>query len=148
MSCCKIQEERINVLTSELELLNGSQVIQKILHRLYDEFGAEWSARTEKYCWWCCHSFFSIPVGIPVRIHLGNYYLSGNFCGFSCCHAYLKNQNSNGHDVYIVHLKQLFSEVSSQQLTTALSPTAIISFGGGLTIAEFRERRLGCIRKH
>ena len=148
MSCCQIQEQRINVLTSELELLNGSHVMQKILPRLFDERGVPWSARTEKYCWWCCHSFFSIPVGIPVRIHLGNYYLSGNFCGFSCCHAYLKKQNSHGHDVYIVHLKQLFSEVSSAQLTTALSPTAIISFGGGLTIAEFRGGAQDAYRKH
>ena len=44
-----------------------------------------------------------------------------------------------------LELKKLFSEVSSQQLSTALAPTAIVSFGGGLTIAEFRERRSGCI---
>ena len=42
----------------------------------------------------------------------------------------------------------LYSEVSSAQLSTALSPTVIISFGGGLPIAEFRGGAQDAYRKH
>lgn len=45
-----------------------------------------WIDKTDVCCWWCCHTFDSIPVGLPVDYNakLRKFRVKGVFCSFAC----------------------------------------------------------------
>lgn len=45
-----------------------------------------WIDKTDVCCWWCCHKFDSIPVGLPVDYNakLRKFRVKGVFCSFAC----------------------------------------------------------------
>lgn len=44
-------------------------------------------------CWWCCHTFDSIPLGLPVDYYKKKFRVKGLYCSFACMIAYGKNNN-------------------------------------------------------
>lgn len=54
-----------------------------------------WLYKTDVCCWWCCHNFDTVPVGIPVDYNskTNKFRVKGIFCGFSCLLSY-KTSNS------------------------------------------------------
>jgi hypothetical protein len=60
--------------------------------QLYNDFieNESWLHSTKICCWWCCHNFDSVPIGIPVKYNLKTrkFIVKGIFCTFGCMTAY------------------------------------------------------------
>lgn len=112
------------------------ELLQKFVH---NEHG--WLENTDVHCWWCCHTFESLPLGLPVDfVHtLGKFRVRGVFCSFSCIMAY-KNEKKIGHDSLVKYLctKLTGKSVTDIKLRNAPPREALKMFGGELTIEEFR----------
>ena len=54
-----------------------------------------WIDKTEIACWWCCHNFDSIPIGIPIDYNnnTNKFRVKGIFCSFACMLAYNDSDN-------------------------------------------------------
>lgn len=51
----------------------------------------EWLEHTDVCCWWCCHQFNTIPIGLPVDYDKNKskkFIVKGVFCSFACMIAY------------------------------------------------------------
>lgn len=59
-----------------------------ILNKYIEE--PQWVDKTDICCWWCCHQFDSIPIGLPIdyNVKLQKFRVKGIFCSFSCMLAY------------------------------------------------------------
>lgn len=55
----------------------------------------DWLHHTDVCCWWCCHNFDSVPIGIPIDYNskTNKFRVKGIFCGFSCLLAYKKSDS-------------------------------------------------------
>jgi hypothetical protein len=101
----------------------------------------DWLHHTDVACWWCCHKFDTVPIGLPIRFNivLKKFHVKGIFCSFSCMVAY-KNEKPY-KDSYLI--KYLYNKLTGTLLTeSTLSPApprcSLKMFGGELTIDEFR----------
>lgn len=65
--------------------------------QLYNEFidNDNWLHSTNINCWWCCHKFDTVPIGIPVKYNMkiSKFLVKGIFCTFGCMTAYNKIYN-------------------------------------------------------
>jgi hypothetical protein len=52
-----------------------------------------WIDRTDVACWWCCHTFDTIPIGFPIDYYKKKFRTRGVFCSFGCSIAYAKCNN-------------------------------------------------------
>ncbi len=109
---------------------------------------------TETACFWCCHSFNSVPCAIPSHILDETWYMYGNFCSPECCVAYLFKERIDNH-VQWERYALLNSLYSDDAQIPANSPSGIRPapprevlrmFGGSMDISEYRalvhEKRL------
>jgi hypothetical protein len=102
--------------------------------------------RTNCYCFWCCHSFDSIPCVIPSDIKESVWQVYGNFCSPECAVAYLFYQrlDSNVQWERYAMLNSLYSgdaEIkagSSTGIRSAPKREILRIFGGSMDIREFR----------
>jgi hypothetical protein len=112
-------------------------------------------------CWWCSHTFKTLPIGLPEKYYEKKYYVTGNFCSFNCALAYNLSLNDNKTWDRISLLYHLRNSIFNNlyQNNTESSKTAydikilddIISapprcmlkmYGGKLTIEEFRNKSI------
>lgn len=49
-------------------------------------------------CWWCCHEFDTLPIGLPDKYIENIFYVIGYFCSFNCALAH--NMSLNDHHVW------------------------------------------------
>ena len=103
----------------------------------------DWLHNTTVCCWWCCHQFDTVPIGMPsyYDIHLQKFRVKGVFCSFSCMVAY-KNEKKISNVEHLV--KFLYSKITGTILNNcnikpAPSRYTLKMFGGQLDINEFRE---------
>lgn len=105
-----------------------------------------WINKTNIACWWCCHTFESIPIGLPVDFCKNKFRVKGIFCTFACMIAYNndnKNKNSNIKAmIYSLYKKLTGESVIKDNVITSLNPApnrcTLKIFGGKLSIEEFR----------
>lgn len=72
-------------------------------------FENDWLHTTDVCCWWCCHTFNTVPIGLPVdysasyesvnrygtcKQNKSKFRVKGVFCSFGCMIAY-GNENNN-----------------------------------------------------
>ena len=95
-------------------------------------------------CWWCCHKCNNLPVYLPENKQNNNYYVYGYFCSFNCALAH--NIELNDYKVWdrTSLLNQLYYDLTKKiaKIYPAPSKYMLKSFGGSLTIEEFREKSL------
>lgn len=90
----------------------------------------EWLHNTDVCCWWCCHGFQSVPLGIPVKyeVKMKKYTVKGVFCSFGCMLGY--------NDIYKLTktymIKNLYSMITGIKLLKSKS-----------VYMEFLQRTLG-----
>lgn len=50
----------------------------------------EWPASSTHVCWWCCHTFETVPCFLPLRFdeHRRTFVFTGNFCSWNCVKRY------------------------------------------------------------
>jgi hypothetical protein len=117
---------------------NGSGAITKNVHVLIKSFvdkfkeSKKWPENSDLLCWWCCHQFTSIPVPCPINYEpaTGKYEIKGIFCSWECSAAFsVENYKSLTH---------IYNLTKCEDIKVAPSKYTLKSFGGYLTIDEFR----------
>ena len=103
-----------------------------------------WDETTNILCWWCCHKFDNIPIGIPEYIitSKNTFYLYGCFCSFNCMMAYNLDVNDNKvweRQSNIYQLKNKIDPDNNISIHPALPRQILNIFGGPLNIKEYRE---------
>lgn len=116
-----------------------------------DTHNTIWPLKTDVYCWWCCHSFDSVPVGLPVEFNFikdrqrNLFKVKGNFCSIACVLAWYNHSkyNQSGKIFNLIKLlnkKLTGSDGYSQKLIPSPPRESLKIFGGELSIKEFREK--------
>jgi hypothetical protein len=117
-----------------------------------------WKHKTNLLCWNCALNFNSIPVFIPkvieplmIKNKLGrekksnSYSISvyGVFCTFGCAKQYIESHNysisdrtENINKLNLLH--KLFFNHNMKEMTDYPNPHNMKSFGGDMTVEEFR----------
>jgi hypothetical protein len=92
----KIESNKVNVNVKHTDNDNDTrkQGFFKVL-KIFVE-NEKWLDKTNVCCWWCCHNFDTVPIGIPVDYNskTNKFRVKGIFCGFSCLLAYKKSNNT------------------------------------------------------
>lgn len=103
----------------------------------------DWLHNTDVCCWWCCHSFDTVPIGLPEKYDelLKKFQVKGVFCSFSCMVAY-KNEHKrirvNDYLIKFLYNKLTGTFLLDSHLEPAPPRCSLKMFGGELTIEEFR----------
>ena len=93
-------------------------------------------------CWNCCHNFINIRHGLPLKYTGGIFYTYGDFCSPECSLRYA-SENFNEKFFEISPLINLYNNViynSHEPVTIAPNKLLLKTFGGNLTIEEYREK--------
>ena len=94
-------------------------------------------------CWWCCHKFVGLPIGIPNKILKGKYQVFGNFCSFNCASAYIHELKDWNISERLSLLHQMYFSIYDvkeyETIKSAPKKEVLQMFGGKLSIQEFRE---------
>ena len=107
-----------------------------------DKCSNTWTDKTDISCWWCCHKFDHIPLGIPEYINKDKFHLFGCFCSFNCMMAY--NLDLNDYKMWdrqsnIYQMKNKIDPNNKVPINPAPPRQILDIFGGPLTISKYRE---------
>lgn len=147
---CSDLENKISCLENKLSTLNITSEIsetykKKIIEskvNFYDKDKNSWIDKTDISCWWCCHNFTSIPLGLPNNYNKDKFYVFGCFCSLNCAYAY--NLDLNDYRVWdrqslIYHLKSIIQPDDNNLLKPAPPRQILQKFGGHISITQYRE---------
>lgn len=97
--------------------------------------------KTHIACFWCCHTFISIPVFMPINLHNGIYKVKGCFCSFECCYSYMDDKYRD--NIYLLNYmyKDFTKKIGSFKDNIKKAPPreSLNMFGGPMTIEDFRK---------
>jgi hypothetical protein len=118
--------------------------IKKVLSRYITELEKtdEWPKSTDILCWWCSHTFNSVPVPCPTSYDSvrNRYKIIGLFCSWSCSAAYSIEHYSSLSLVY--KLKNEFCDhdkVAGDDSIFIAPPKSVLkNFGGYMNIKDYR----------
>jgi hypothetical protein len=79
--CSAEQDQKPNSLCNEETHHSDS-------FQILSDFAKNWPSTTDISCWWCCHSFTGVPIGLPISKGKTKYRVRGVFCSFPCLVAY------------------------------------------------------------
>lgn len=85
-----------DINNDKISLKNNQESIKRRgLLNILSEFieTNKWLDKTNIACWWCCHTFDTIPIGFPVDYYKDKFRTKGVFCSFACTIAYGKCYN-------------------------------------------------------
>lgn len=115
----------------------------KSIMRQYEvtNINREWLQQTKYACWWCCHKFQTTPCFIPTEYKNNTFIVFGNFCSFNCALSYNFEKQYNNWTTYAELIEMLYRRVHKNHDDIPYAPdkTAIDTFGGELTIQEYRQ---------
>ena len=112
--------------------------IFRILNSFSDDNLKEWPLKTDILCWWCCHSFETEPVPCIIGYDKikQKYKAKGIFCSWECACAYSIDTYKSLSYMYLY--RQMLTDEVCDDLKVAPNKIVLKSFGGHLTIDEFR----------
>lgn len=105
-----------------------------------------WLDKVNIRCWWCCHYFDDVPLGLPIKYKedTKKFLVKGCFCSIGCLLAYHKSSSrklSDSVNSYSL-IKFMYTKLYGKSIFDTLTPSppreSLIDFGGTLTIDEFR----------
>lgn len=136
----KTNSRNIEKERQESQSLNRKKGYFEILYNFIHN--KEWLEHTDVCCWWCCHQFDSIPIGMPVDYDKksNKFRVKGVFCSFPCMKAYsnsISTATSRTSLISYLHYK-LTSHTIGTRIENAPPRESLKMFGGELTIEEFR----------
>jgi hypothetical protein len=123
---------------------------------IFDLCGNCWKDSTDSHCWWCSHSFDSVPVGLPNKYcsKQKKFFLYGCFCSFNCAHSYnleLKDYKIWERYALLNYIKKIIYKDSSTEIKQIVSapPKEILKvYGGELTIEEYRNSSISIPKEY
>ena len=110
--------------------------------RVVGEGGGNYPARTDTWCWHCCHPFERQPLPMPMKYDERRdvFHVRGTFCSWACMKAfnldstaYMKNVCAN---VITLFRKRCTGKLGV--ICCAPPRVTLKAFGGKLSIEEFR----------
>jgi hypothetical protein len=127
---------------ASLSILSGS--CRGMCNVRIDKTGqcTDWPAKTDVYCYWCCHPFDSTPLPMPHEYdELRDIFkVSGNFCSWACMKSY--NGKHTGYRSPIVSLNILLMKRrlhgKMEAFKGAPPREKLRIFGGSMSVEEFR----------
>jgi MYM-type Zinc finger with FCS sequence motif len=120
---------------------NKYSQVWKLKKNLEDAKVKSWPESTNICCWWCCHTFDTVPVPLPTGYNdrFNTFSIKGNFCSWGCAKAYCINQeNSLGVQSELLFMMRKRVEGKALPIKCAPSPQQLKMFGGTMSIEEFR----------
>lgn len=104
-------------------------------------------------CWWCCHTFDTIPIGLPEKYDKGEFHLYGHFCSFNCAHAYNIQLNDfkvwQRYSLLNLYKKKVYDISHNNVKIMPAAPKQLLKmFGGELTIEQFRENHAALTKEY
>jgi hypothetical protein len=169
-----IETENENIIKNNFtEIKNFIQpkINKDNVYNILNEFveNKEWFKKTNVNCWWCCHGFDTLPIGIPIKYNdISNveinikyknkiwyqkkehkineksnfFYLKGVFCSFNCMIAYvMESKNYNYYKIkYLIKYLQKKLLGHNDEILPAPPKEILKIFGGDLTIESFRDK--------
>lgn len=123
-----VQTTNSNDLKSNIKIINGTNNISNAL-------------KSTRMCDWCCHSFDTRTIGMPVSFKNQSFNVIGCYCSFECCCAdnfYSNVANLNVWEVY--NLLNLMANASQYTRSVLPAPPrkCLKMFGGYMDIDMFR----------
>lgn len=110
----------------------------EVLHEFVHN--ADWLTSTDAACWWCCHQFDTLPLGLPVSFDESRkkFRTKGVFCSFACVAAYKNDNKMHDTEWLLRYLHKLLTGEAKYKFIPAPPRCALKLFGGILSIEEFR----------
>ncbi len=137
----KNTEQTQSTKIDDRQALNRRKGYFEVLHKFIHN--TEWIERTDVCCWWCCHQFDTVPVGMPVDYDakVKKYRVKGVYCGFPCMMAHSLQEPKMAKKNYMI--KYLHTKMTGMPIETVIDVApprcALKMFGGELSIEEFRQ---------
>ena len=135
---------KLNKKENKVHVNNKESNRKRGFFKVLDEFieNKEWLHSTSVCCWWCCHTFDTVPIGMPCYYDnsIDKFRVKGVFCSFSCMVAYKDEKKINyiNHNIKFLYSKMTGTILLDCVLKSAPSRYTLKMFGGQLTIDEFR----------
>lgn len=101
----------------------------------------EWLEKTNVCCWWCCHAFENVPLGMPMEYvnTVNKFRVKGIYCSFACMKADHDSQKMSKHYLIRFLYDKLTGNINNDINIQSAPPRCTLKmFGGDLTIDEFR----------
>jgi hypothetical protein len=100
----------------------------------------EWLEKTDVCCWWCCHQFDNVPLGLPIDYmsNIDKFRVKGVYCSFACMKSHHDDQGISKKYLIKYLYRKLTGDYSNIDLEKAPPRCTLKMFGGELTIDEFR----------
>ena len=136
-----IKEEIKNDINEGIKDDNRKKGFFEILSNFID--CKEWVKKTDICCWWCCHEFDTVPLGLPIYYNSINnkFQVKGIFCSFACIVSYNRDIKSKSNKFEYL-IKYLYTKLTGAKLNDIIKPApprcSLKMFGGELSIDEFR----------
>jgi len=122
------------------EISSQKYNIKKGFFKILNQF-SNWTDKTDIKCWWCCHNFDTVPLGMPVYYDhaVNKFSVRGIFCSFSCMLSYSRNTKGVTSKSYLInYLYKKLTGVIGINFKEAPCKYVLKEFGGHLSIEEFR----------
>lgn len=147
---CNIKSEMLNKKFNRNNLCTSNEVndqinaqnvnIKKGFFKILNQF-TNWIEKTDIKCWWCCHNFDTVPLGMPVYYDhtVNKFSVRGIFCSFSCMLSYSNNTKGIKCKQYLInYLYKKLTGIIGINFKEAPHKYVLKEFGGHLSIEEFR----------
>jgi len=111
-----------------------------------------WPAHSDVACWYCCHSFTTVPISIPrsiVKLESKKYFeVYGVFCSLNCAKKHLLSLHTHDQQQLLMQLNELCVNVYGMHTDHVFNakeapPKFFLKmFGGHMDIDEFRAKSI------
>lgn len=105
--------------------------------------GDPWPKSSKVACWWCCHTFDTVPVPLPIRYddRRDHFFVTGTFCSWSCAKAYNWSWNltyapSRSELLFLLRKRTIGT---MEPIRPAPHWSKLEMFGGTMSIEDFRQ---------
>jgi len=95
---------------------------------------------TNIVCWWCCHSFDTLPVSAPIKFNSKTdiFEVTGVFCSFNCVKSYIFDTKGDIKNYLEVYLRKKLTN-NYTNIKKAPSKYVLQMFGGPVCIEDYRK---------
>ena len=100
--------------------------------------------RENTVCFWCCHSYDTNYLGLPIKYKDNVFQVTGCFCSFDCMCAYIFYSNESNYNIWEVYnLINIMAKLLDYERHVYPAPPrkCLKMFGGYMSIEEFRNFR-------
>lgn len=91
-------------------------------------------------CWWCRHSFNTVPIGLPVEYKKGKFYCEGIYCSYNCALAHNIDIGDENVSKRTSLLYMLYHKIhkKDKKIKEAGDWRTLKSCGGSVEIEQYR----------